>query len=342
MGHIDIAAVRMLLSCFHIISQLKVEHFLDLLPGLRIVDGGSHLHTVDGVAGHEVGRCDIYLFPLSLSENVDPGMLQESSHDGHHPDILGFSGDTGDQAVDAADHHFDLHSRLGSLDHLVHDHLVCQGIQLKSKISIPAVPGDLDLPFDPVQDLILQAFRGNEEMLRGLQHLAQRKGLEHSGRFRSDLLVCGHDTEIRIQPGRLLIIVTGTDLGDILYLVPHLPGDEAQLGMHLKTIQSVDHMAARSLQTTGPADVVLLIESRLKLHQNVHLLAVLRSLHQRLNHFTVLCQTVEGHLDGNYVRIICSLRQHVQEGTNALIRIRKELVPLKDLGKQRLGLVQLR
>ena len=112
--------------------------------------------------------------------------------------------------------------------------------------------------------------------------------------------------------------------------------------MHLQAIQSIDHVAAGSLQHTGPSDIILFIKAGLQFHKNVYLLSVLRGLHQRLHYLAVLCQTIEGHLNGNHIRVICRLAQHIQEGTYTLIRIGKKLILFNDLRKQRFRLIQHR
>ena len=120
-------------------------------------------------------------------------------------------------------------------------------------------------------------------------------------------------------------------MGNTFKLRIRLSRNQTKLGMYLVTIQSVDHLTSRIFQLPGPFNIILLVKPGSEFYQNHNFLAVFCRLNQRLNHLTLLCQTVKRHLDGNDILILRSFSQKPQERPDGFIRIRKELVTLLDL-----------
>ena len=110
--------------------------------------------------------------------------------------------------------------------------------------------------------------------------------------------------------------------------------------MDLQPFDAVHHMTAGTLQQTGPLDVVFLVKARFQFHQNIHLLAVFGRFHQCIHHLAVVGKAVQGHLDGDHLRVAGGFVQQLQERTDALIRIMKQLVLLHDLRNDGFALVQ--
>ena len=168
-------------------------------------------------------------------------------------------------------------------------------------------------------------------MLRLLHGLALCQCLEDSRRIHSDLLVSRHKRQIRIKPCSLLIIVSGSDLRDIFDAVCALLCDQAQFGVYLVSLQSIDDLAPCLLKHTGPADVVLFVKAGTQLYQHHDFLSVLRRLTESLDDLALFCQTVQRHLDRDHTVVLRRFVEHIQERTDRLIRIGQEFVLLFDL-----------
>ena len=115
-----------------------------------------------------------------------------------------------------------------------------------------------------------------------------------------------------------------------------IAGDQAELGVHLVAVQTVDDIAPRLFEPARPHDVVLLVKARLELHEHQHFLAVFGRLDQRLDHFALLGDAVKRHLDGDDRIIVGRLLEHIEEGLHALIGIGEQLVALRNLREDRL------
>ena len=76
-----------------------------------------------------------------------------------------------------------------------------------------------------------------------------------------------------------------------------LAHDEAGLAVGLEARAAVDDVSAYLLERAGPADIRLLVEARLELHEDRHLLAVLDGRAQRVRDGRGRAHPVERHLD---------------------------------------------
>ena len=112
-------------------------------------------------------------------------------------------------------------------------------------------------------------------------------------------------------------------------------GDEADLGVDLIVLKSVDDLAARLLQPLGPVDVVLLVEPGPQLDEHGDILAVFRRGAQVVHQLGPAGQAVDGDADGEHIRVLCRLPQQRQEGVHALIGVGQQRVLLQHLGQQR-------
>ena len=96
--------------------------------------------------------------------------------------------------------------------------------------------------------------------------------LEEGRRVGADGALGGHQTEVGVELGRLLIVVARTDLSDVLDVGALPPGDQTDLGVDLVSLKAVEHRAPGLLQPLCPGDVVLLIEPCPQLHEDRHIL----------------------------------------------------------------------
>ncbi len=84
--------------------------------------------------------------------------------------------------------------------------------------------------------------------------------------------------------------------------------------MHLVVIEAVDHGAARIFQLLRPVDVVLLVKAGAQLHQRHHFLAVFGGFHQGLHDLRFPRHAVQGHLDGDDIRVTGGLLSMSMKG----------------------------
>ena len=131
---------------------------------------------------------------------------------------------------------------------------------------------------------LLQGRGRHQQLFVAAPQVADEHVLEKGHAVGGDGPVRGHQAEVRVQGGGLLVVVAGADLGHIGEAAFLLPGDEADLAVALVARRAVDHMAARLLQLLRPGDVVALVEPGPQLHQDRHLFAVLRRRAQVLHH----------------------------------------------------------
>ena len=158
---------------------------------------------------------------------------------------------------------------------------------------------------------ILQTFRCNQKMFTVLYNFTLWQSLEYIGSFQSDLYVSCHKRKVGVQSGCLFIVITGTDLCNVLYLTSVFAGDQTQLGVHFIAIQSVDHLTAGILQKSGPADIIFLIKTGSQFYQYDNFFSILGCFDQCLYHFTLLRHTIQGHLNGDDIRIFGRFRQQM-------------------------------
>ena len=137
-------------------------------------------------------------------------------------------------------------------------------------------------------DLLEQ--RGLEELRRGKQLLvsaarfvAGGEIVEELGRVAADARVAGQQPEVRIELGRLLVVVARADVHVATQAVVVATNDEDDLAMGLEPHHPVGHMNAGLLELARPVDVGLFVEASLELDHHRHLLAIERRVDEVLN-----------------------------------------------------------
>ena len=90
----------------------------------RSADRSSNLHTFHRISCHEIGRGDVIFPSFAAAKDIDPGMLEETSHNTDDTDILCLSLHSRDQAADSPDDHIDVNSCLRRLSQLIDDLLI--------------------------------------------------------------------------------------------------------------------------------------------------------------------------------------------------------------------------
>ena len=298
----------------------------------RVFHPDAYLHAALGVAGEEVAGCDIDAGVHPVEEAVDAAVLKVPSHQTADVQVLGLAGHTGAHAADAAHDHVDAHSGTAGFLQLENDVAVADGVVFQDHGSRAAHAGGRDDMVHFFQQHALEPQRGHQHLVACLGQLLHGKVLEHIGGFLADALICRDEGMIGVELAGLLVVVAGADLGDVGVAVLPLFGDEGELGVDLVILKTVDDRAACAFQLLGPVDVVLLVKAGAQLHQGHDFLAVFGRFRQRLHDLGLPRHAVEGHLDGDDVRVVGGLFQHGNEGPDGLVRIAEQHIVLLHLG----------
>ena len=142
-----VAAVREDEAGLRAVAELGIKDPAELGTELFVLDRAGDLDTAVQVSGHKVGRSDVHLGVGTTTELVDAGVLEEASDDGGDVHVLGFAGDTREDAADATDDELHLDACAGCLCELIHDLTLGDRVRLDADISV-ATTCDLlvDLP----------------------------------------------------------------------------------------------------------------------------------------------------------------------------------------------------
>ena len=298
----------------------------------RILHPHAYLHTALSITGEEVTGSNVDAGVGAIKEAVNAAMLQIPSHQTADVQILGLAGHLCAHAADAAHDHINAHPGAAGFLQFQDDIPVADGVVFQDHGSRAAHAGGSDDMIHLVQQHALEAQRGNQHLVAFLGELLHSQIAEHFGGFLADALVCGDEGIIGIQFAGFFVVVAGTDLGNVGVALCALAGDEGQLGVHLIILEAVDDGAAGAFQLLGPVDVVLLVKAGAQLHQRYYFLAVFGGFHQRLHDLGLPRHAVEGHLDGDDIRVLCGLFEHGDKGTDGLVRIAEQHVMLLHLG----------
>ena len=121
--------------------------------------------------------------------------------------VVGLAGDAGQQAGDAADDHLHLHAGARSLGDLVDDLAVGERVELEEHAGGLACQGALDLAVQAAQDHGLEAGGRHAQEAIVSAEIAQREIAEEQVRVLADAGVRGHEHEVGVELGGLLVEV---------------------------------------------------------------------------------------------------------------------------------------
>ena len=103
--------------------------------------------------------------------------------------------------------------------------------------------------------------------------------------------------------------------------------------MRFQFDEAVDDLHARTLELSGPGEVLLLVEARLQFDHGRYRLARFGRVDQRADHGGLFAGAVERLLDGDDLRVGGSLAQKGNDHLEALIGVMNDDVLLADGGK---------
>src|ERR1019366_1077812 len=117
---------------------------------------------------------------------------------------------------------------------------------------------------------------------------------------------------------------------DAVALLTH---DQRGLTVHFKSEQTVHHVNAIFFQLACPPDITFLVETRLQLQQDSHLLSVLHGFQQGLDNGSVSPDAVERDLDRKYVGIARCFLQKTKDGLKRIERMMEQNVSASNGGE---------
>ena len=329
-GRLDllVAAISAHFPRVDVVAQLQLQDVGELFHQYRVLHPHAHFHAALGVAGEEVagGNVDAGMHPVK--EAVNAAMLQIAAHQTADMQILGLAGHPGTHTADTAHDHVDAHPGAAGFLQLEDDIAVADGVVLQDHGRRAAHAGSCDHMIHLIQQYALEPQRSHQHPVALLGELLHGQIAEHLGGFLADALICRDEGIVGVELTGLFVVVAGTDLGDVGVAVGLLTGDEGELGVHLVVIEAVDHGAARIFQLLRPVDVVLLVKAGAQLHQRHHFLAVFGGFHQGLHDLRFPRHAVQGHLDGDDIRVTGGLFEHVDEGPDGLVRVAQQHIVL--------------
>ncbi len=252
-----------------------------------------------------------------------------------HLDILRLALNAGQQAADATHQQADAHAGTAGLGQAGEHVAVGQRIELHENLALATGLDLHDLAVDQVQDALLEAGRRDQQVVVLALQVADQHIFKEARRIRADIRVGRHQAEVGVLLGGLFVVVAGADLRDILDVPAVLPGDQADLGVHLEALDAVGDGAAGLLQALRPVDVVFLVKPGAQLKQRGDVLAVFGGLGQVADDFGRARQAVNRDLDADDRGVGRGLAQQAQEGIHAFIGEVQQDVPPQDLREHR-------
>ena len=129
------------------------------------------------------------------------------------------------------------------------------------------------------------------------------------------------------------VIVAGAEMHVGAQLAALAAHHQRHLGVRLQLQEAVDDLHAGALQLVRPADIRLLVESRLQLDHRGDRLAGLGGLGQLADDRAVVAGAVEGLLDRDDRRVARRLAQELDDDVEALVGVMDDDVLLPDRGE---------
>ena len=171
-------------------------------------------------------------------------MLEVAAHEAADVEAFGLARHTGADAADAADDHVDADTGTAGFLELEDNISIGDGVVLQNHGSRAAQTGGVDDPVHLIQQHALEAEGCHQHLFALFRQLLHGKVLEDVGRFLADAEVGGDEGVVGIELTGLLVVVAGTDLGDVGVAVGALFGDESQLGVNFVVVKAIDDRAS--------------------------------------------------------------------------------------------------
>ena len=137
----------------------------------------------------------------------------------------------------------------------------------------------------------------------------------------SDLFVGGDDTEVGVNARCALVVVAGTEVCITLEHAVFAADNQSHFGMDFVAEYAVHDVRARLFQLLRPVDVIGFVKTRHQFDHDGNLFASQRGLHQCAHKLGIAAGTVDGHFDGQHIRIGSGFAYHLDNRIERLIRV---------------------
>ena len=182
-------------------------------------------------------------------------------------------------------------------------------------------PRVLDLGVDELAQPLAQVEGRHRELFEPVGRRGARHVVEELGRVAAQGPVAREERDVGVDPGGDRVVVAGAEMGVGAKAVPLPPHHQGHLGVGLQPHESVHHVDPGALEISGPAEVPLLVETCLELHEGGDRLAGVRRRRERGHDGGVLARAVQGLLDGDHVRVGRRLAQELDHHVELLVRV---------------------
>src|SRR5918997_5574070 len=285
------------------VRELEIEKAADFLPVAGFAQGEELLDAPVEVALHQVGRTEVDLLVLVLTEGVDSRVLQEASHQRDHADVLADPFEAGFEAANPSDHQLYLHPGLRRQVELFDDLRVRKRVHLAGDAGRLPLLGPLRLLAHQLDELLAHGQGGDEQFLVLLLLGVAGQVVKEIRAILAQSWVVGKVGEVRVKPGGRGVVVAGAEVDVAPQASSLAADDEADLGVRLQADDAVGDVYTLGLQPARPADVRLLVEARLQFHEHGDLRLLIASVRERLYYRGVRPNPVESLLYRQNVRV---------------------------------------
>ena len=258
-------------------------------------------------------------------------MLEEVADDGTNVDILAYTGDANLEAADAAHNEVDPDTcRTGFIESF-HDIRIAQGVHFGTDPALLSPADMFSLAVDQVEETVLEPERCKCKAVPVAGFRIAGQHIEGAGRVLPDVITAGHQSDVCVDPGCGVIVVSGRQMHVTADAVVFTADDQSDLAVCLESCQTIDDVAARMLKLTRPDNVIFLVETGFEFDQDCNLLAVFSRLCQGSDDGRIAAHTVESLFDGQDLGVTCGLGNKVDDRLEGLVGVMHENIALADL-----------
>ena len=248
-------------------------------------------------------------------------MFEEAPDNALDPDVLREAGHAGPQAAYAAHDEVDFDAGGRCPVERVHDLRIDERVHLAPDLRRAAGFGVGDFLFDEFDEPRRKRQRRHGDLVEPLGFRVAGRVVEQAGCVVAEGPVRREEGQVRIDARIDRVVVAGAVMGVAAQPVLLPAHDQRQLAVRLEVDEPVHHERPGPLQVPGPADVGLLVETRLELDQGGDRLARLRRLDEGGDDGRVLRGPVERLLDRHHVGVARGLAQETHDDIEALIGV---------------------
>lgn len=154
--------------------------------------------------------------------------------------------------------------------------------------------------------------------------------VEESRGILTEFLFAGEEAEIGVESCCGRVIVAGSEVDIASDSVVLASNDQGGLAVGFQSNHSINNVYTSILKHSSLDDIVFFVESGLNFDKHRDLLAIFGGPAEGIDDRVVLSGAVEGHLDGQDLRIFGGLFDEAGDGTKGFVGVMDELVGFAD------------